>query len=199
MALFTLPGPQTGAGGREAPGTPGPRAGAGGPEASGAPGREARGDGAPERGALSDGPRLGTPARTGPRSAGPAPTGARAAGARRDDLVTMPEFMRRRGLAKRSSALLRNVFTQMQAYPRLWEQYHRTATEPRRSRGIEVLRRGVGTGEVRAGLDLDLDLVDDLFIGTLLLRTVLPPDADLAPDFPARVADAILDGVRPRD
>ncbi|MFI0824609.1 TetR/AcrR family transcriptional regulator C-terminal ligand-binding domain-containing protein [Streptomyces roseolus] len=115
----------------------------------------------------------------------------------RDDLVMMLEFMRRRGLAKRSSALLRNMFTQMQAYPRLWDQYHRTAIEPRRSRGIEVLRRGVATGEVRA--DLDLDLVNDLFIGPLLLRTVLQPDADLAPDFPARVADAILDGVRPRD
>ncbi|WP_240981438.1 MULTISPECIES: TetR/AcrR family transcriptional regulator C-terminal ligand-binding domain-containing protein [unclassified Streptomyces] len=115
----------------------------------------------------------------------------------RDDLVMMLEFMRRRGLAKRSSALLRNMFTQMQAYPRLWDQYHRTAIEPRRRRGIEVLERGVATGEVRA--DLDLDLVNDLFIGPLLLRTVLQPDADLSPDFPARVADAILDGVRPKE
>ncbi|MFB9484288.1 TetR/AcrR family transcriptional regulator C-terminal ligand-binding domain-containing protein [Streptomyces filamentosus] len=114
----------------------------------------------------------------------------------RDDLVMLLEFMRRRGLAKRTSALLRNMFAQMQAHPRLWEHYHRTAIEPRRRRGIEVLERGVATGEVRA--DLDLDLVNDLFIGPLLLRTVLQPDADLSPDFPARVADTILDGVRPR-
>ncbi|MFF6882176.1 TetR/AcrR family transcriptional regulator [Streptomyces sp. NPDC012421] len=115
----------------------------------------------------------------------------------RDDLVMLLEFMRRRGLAKRTSALLRNMFAQMQAHPRLWDQYHRTAIEPRRRRGIEVLERGVATGEVRA--DLDLELVNDLFVGPLLLRTVLQPDADLSPDFPARVADTILDGVRPRD
>nr|WP_031012621.1 TetR/AcrR family transcriptional regulator C-terminal ligand-binding domain-containing protein [Streptomyces sp. NRRL F-5727] len=115
----------------------------------------------------------------------------------RDDLVTLLEFMRRRGLAKRTSALLRNMFSQMQSHPRLWDHYHRTAIEPRRRLGIEVLERGVATGEVRA--DLDLELVNDLFVGPLLLRTVLRPDADLSPDFPARVADTILDGVRPRN
>ncbi|MFG3189099.1 TetR/AcrR family transcriptional regulator [Streptomyces omiyaensis] len=115
----------------------------------------------------------------------------------RDDLVMLLEFMRRRGLAKRSSALLRNMFAQMQAHPRLWDQYRRTAIEPRRRLGLQVLERGVASGEVRA--DLDLELVHDLFVGPLLLRTVLQPDADLAPDFPARVADTVLDGVRPRN
>ncbi|MER8038839.1 TetR/AcrR family transcriptional regulator C-terminal ligand-binding domain-containing protein [Streptomyces hydrogenans] len=114
----------------------------------------------------------------------------------RDDLVVLLEFMLRRGLAKRTSALLRNMFAQMQTHPRLWDQYHRTAIEPRRRLGIEVLERGVAAGEIRA--DLDLELVNDLFVGPLLLRTVLQPDADLPPDLPARVADTILDGVRPR-
>ncbi|MFF9341863.1 MULTISPECIES: TetR/AcrR family transcriptional regulator C-terminal ligand-binding domain-containing protein [unclassified Streptomyces] len=114
----------------------------------------------------------------------------------RDDLVMLLEFMRRRGLAKRTSALLRNMFAQMQTHPRLWDQYHRTAIEPRRRLGMEVLERGVAAGEIRA--DLDLELVNDLFVGPLLLRTVLQPDADLSPDLPARVADTILDGVRPR-
>ncbi|MFK3731354.1 TetR/AcrR family transcriptional regulator C-terminal ligand-binding domain-containing protein [Streptomyces sp. NPDC088090] len=114
----------------------------------------------------------------------------------RDDLVMLLEFMRRRGLDKRTSALLRNMFAQMQTHPRLWDQYHRTAIEPRRRLGIEVLERGVAAGEIRA--DLDLELVNDLFVGPLLLRTVLHPDADLSPDLPARVADTILEGVRPR-
>ncbi|WP_418956724.1 TetR/AcrR family transcriptional regulator [Streptomyces tritici] len=114
----------------------------------------------------------------------------------RDDLVVMLSSMRERGLAKRS-ALLRNVFSQMQLYPKLWEQYHRIAIEPRRRLGIDALRRGVETGEIRA--DLDLELVNDLFVGPLLLRTVLQPTADLSPDFPAAVVDAILDGVRPED
>ncbi|MEK8170459.1 helix-turn-helix domain-containing protein [Streptomyces sp. M19] len=39
-------------------------------------------------------------------------------GSVRDDLVRVVEFVRRRGLAKRNSALLRTVIAQMQAHPR---------------------------------------------------------------------------------
>ncbi|MFI8290762.1 TetR/AcrR family transcriptional regulator [Streptomyces sp. ms191] len=113
----------------------------------------------------------------------------------RDDLVTLLESLRRRGLAKRSSALLHNVFSQMQLYPKLWEAYHATVIEPRRRLGLDVLRRGIETGEIRA--DLDLELLNDLFVGPLLLRTVLRPGAPLDPGLPERVVDAVLSGVRP--
>ncbi|MDQ1011170.1 AcrR family transcriptional regulator [Streptomyces sp. V4I23] len=63
----------------------------------------------------------------------------------RDDLVALVEMLRRRGLAKRSSALLHNVFAQMQSYPRLWEMYHRIAVTPRRERMDAVLRRGAAS------------------------------------------------------
>ncbi|MEU8520264.1 TetR/AcrR family transcriptional regulator [Streptomyces sp. NBC_01216] len=112
----------------------------------------------------------------------------------RDDLVTLLESLRRRGLAKRSSALLHNVFSQMQHYPKLWEAYHATVIEPRRRLGLDVLRRGVESGEIRA--DLDLGLLNDLFVGPLLLRTVIRPGAPLDPGLPERVVDAVLDGVR---
>ncbi|GGT25805.1 TetR/AcrR family transcriptional regulator [Streptomyces purpureus] len=113
----------------------------------------------------------------------------------RDDLVALLEALRQRGLAKRSSALLHNVFAQMQSYPKLWEAYHRTVIEPRRTLTRDVLRRGVRTGEIRA--DLDIELIDDLFVGPLLLRSVIRPGAPLDAGLPAQIVDAVLGGVRP--
>ncbi|MER8043115.1 TetR/AcrR family transcriptional regulator [Streptomyces sp. NPDC094032] len=115
----------------------------------------------------------------------------------RDDLVALMESIRRRGLAKRNSALLHNVFSQMQSYPKLWDAYHQTVIDPRRRMCLEVVRRGMALGEIRA--DLDAELVNDLVTGPLLLRTVIRPDAPLEPDLAERVVDAVLDGVRPRD
>ncbi|HEY9372817.1 TetR/AcrR family transcriptional regulator [Streptomyces sp.] len=114
----------------------------------------------------------------------------------RDDLVALLESLRQRGLAKRTSALLHNVFSQMQLYPKLWEAYHATVIEPRRRIGLDALRRGVAAGEIRA--DVDLELLNDLFVGPLLLRTVIRPGATLEPGLPEQVVDAVLDGVRPK-
>ncbi|WP_328317142.1 TetR/AcrR family transcriptional regulator [Streptomyces sp. NBC_00388] len=114
----------------------------------------------------------------------------------RDDLIAMLESLRLRGLAKRSSALLYNVFAQMQHYPELWRAYHDTVVEARRRTGAEIVRRGIAAGEIRS--DLAPDLVNDLFVGPMLLRTVLRPDAPLDDDLAARVVDALLEGLAPR-
>ncbi|MFF0478656.1 TetR/AcrR family transcriptional regulator [Streptomyces sp. NPDC004284] len=114
----------------------------------------------------------------------------------RDDLVMLLEMLRQRGLAKRSSALLHNVFSQMQAYPKLWEAYQSTVIEPRRRLGLDTVRRGMELGEIRD--DLDVEFVNDLFTGPLLLRTVIRPGADLEPGLAERVVDAVMEGLRPR-
>ncbi len=114
----------------------------------------------------------------------------------RGDLIAMVEDVRRRGAAKRSSALLHNVFAQMQSYPKLWCKYHSTVIDPRRELFDEVLRRGIATGELRAGLDLDM--AGDLFVAPMLVRTMMRPDTELpGPDFAARIVDAVLEGLRP--
>ncbi|MEU0676868.1 TetR/AcrR family transcriptional regulator [Streptomyces sp. NPDC006172] len=112
----------------------------------------------------------------------------------RDDLVVLLESMRRRGLANRSSALLHNVLAQMKSSPSLWTEYHSTVVAPRRRLGLEVLRRGRENGELRA--DLDLELMYDIVIGPMLVRTVLHPDADLADGLAERMVDAVLAGLR---
>ncbi|MFF2572380.1 TetR/AcrR family transcriptional regulator [Streptomyces sp. NPDC058084] len=114
----------------------------------------------------------------------------------RDDFVALLETMRQRGLAKRTSALLHSVFSQMQLYPKLWDAYHHTVIEPRRRMGLDAIRRGVERGEVRT--DLDVELVNDLFVGPLLLRSIIRPGATLEPGLPEEIVDTIMDGLRPR-
>ncbi|GAA4082500.1 TetR/AcrR family transcriptional regulator [Streptomyces hundungensis] len=114
----------------------------------------------------------------------------------RGDLIAMVENVRQRGAAKRSSALLHNVFAQMQSYPKLWCKYHSTVIDPRRELFDEVLRRGMATGELRAGLDLDM--AGDLFVAPMLVRTMMRPDTELpGPEFAERIVDAVLEGLRP--
>ncbi|MET7655092.1 TetR/AcrR family transcriptional regulator [Streptomyces sp. NPDC005486] len=113
----------------------------------------------------------------------------------RDDLIVLLEALRRRGLANRSSAILHNVHAQMKSSPKIWAAYHNTAIEPRRRMAVEVLRRGQENGELRA--DLDLELVNDMFVGPMLVRAILRPEADLSEELPERIVDALLAGLRP--
>ncbi|WP_079043958.1 TetR/AcrR family transcriptional regulator [Streptomyces kanamyceticus] len=114
----------------------------------------------------------------------------------RDDLVVILEGLRRRGLTMRSSALLHNVFAQMKALPKLWDAYHSTVIEPRRRTMVEVLRRGMAEGVLRT--DVDIEMANDLFVGPMLLRTVMRPDAPLDDDLAERIVDTVLEGLRPQ-
>ncbi|MFG2497409.1 TetR/AcrR family transcriptional regulator [Streptomyces sp. NPDC048441] len=113
----------------------------------------------------------------------------------RDDLITCLDQLRRRGVNLRSSALLHNVFAQMKSLPKLWEAYQATVIEPQRRVVIGVLRRGVENGELRA--DVDIVLANDLFVGPMLVRTLLRSDAPLDKDLAEQIVDTVLDGLRP--
>lgn len=113
----------------------------------------------------------------------------------RDDLVAMLEQLRRRGVMTRSSALLHNVFAQMKSSPRVWRAYQAAVIEPRRRLQVEVLRRGQANGEIRA--DVDVELLNDIVVGPMLLRSVMRPDADLPEDLSEEIVDTLLEGLRP--
>ncbi|MBD0837224.1 MULTISPECIES: TetR/AcrR family transcriptional regulator [unclassified Streptomyces] len=113
----------------------------------------------------------------------------------RDDLVVLLESLRRRGLASRSSAMLHNVYVQMKSSPKLWAAYHSSVVAPRRRLSLDVLRRGRENGELRP--DVDLELVNDLFVGPMLLRAVMRPDIDLPEDLAEQIVDTVLAGLRP--
>jgi AcrR family transcriptional regulator len=113
----------------------------------------------------------------------------------RDDLVVLLESLRRRGLVNRSSAILHNVYAQMKSSPKLWAAYEATVIAPRRQQGYEVLRRGQGSGELRD--DVDIELLYDMFVGPMLVRSVMRPDAELPEDLAERLVDTLLEGLRP--
>ncbi|MFF4355378.1 TetR/AcrR family transcriptional regulator [Streptomyces sp. NPDC001604] len=117
----------------------------------------------------------------------------------RDDLVALLEQLRQRGVATRSSALLHNVFAQMKSSPKVWAAYHASVVRPRRRLQIEILRRGQQNGELRE--DVDIDLLNDLIIGPMLVRTVMRPEVDaeidLSEGLSERIVDTLLEGLRP--
>ncbi|KOV81210.1 TetR family transcriptional regulator [Streptomyces sp. NRRL WC-3723] len=113
----------------------------------------------------------------------------------RDDLVVLLESLRRRGLVSRSSAILHNVYAQMKSSPRIWAAYHANVIAPRRDLALDLLRRAQANGEIRA--DIDLDLANDMFVGPMLVRSVMRPDADLPEGLAEQIVDAVLDGLRP--
>ena len=113
----------------------------------------------------------------------------------RDDLVVLLESLRQRGLVSRQSAILHNVYAQMKSSPRIWNVYHATVVAPRRRLGLQVLRRGRQNGEVRD--DVDLELLNDLFVGPMLVRSIMRPDAELPDGMSEQIVDVLLAGLRP--
>ncbi|WP_443079284.1 TetR/AcrR family transcriptional regulator [Streptomyces sp. NBC_01498] len=113
------------------------------------------------------------------------------------DILVGLESMRRRGLAQRGSALLHNVFAQMKSHPKLWEAYQRTVIEPRRVEMTAAVRRAVAAGELRD--DVDAQLIEELLVGPMLVRTVHRKDAPLGDDLSERILRALLEGLLPRE
>lgn len=120
------------------------------------------------------------------------PTGASV----RDDLVTVLEWYRRVGLAKRQSAVLRTMMSHVESHPKLWEQYHDSVIKVRRRTLHDVLRGGIASGELRG--DLDIELLGELFAGPMLTRTVLHEGKDFPEGLAEQIVDSVLDGVRAR-
>ncbi|UNO42418.1 TetR/AcrR family transcriptional regulator [Streptomyces sp. MST-110588] len=114
----------------------------------------------------------------------------------REDLVVLLEFLRRRGLAKRNSALLRTIVSQVKAQPALWQEYHDSVVAARRDMLLSVLRRGRRTGEIRT--DRDIHVLADLFAGPMLSRAVLQEGTELPEGLAEEIVDTVLEGARPR-
>ncbi|MGW4894486.1 TetR/AcrR family transcriptional regulator [Kitasatospora sp. NPDC004240] len=115
-------------------------------------------------------------------------------GSVRDDLIAMIEYMRQRGLAKRSRWVLKVALGQMHQWPELHAAYKERAIRPRRRLLQGVVERGIATGELRG--DLDAELLGDLLLGPILTRSVLWDESDLDdPELPATMVDALLTGL----
>jgi hypothetical protein len=88
-----------------------------------------------------------------------------------------------------------NVAGSAEKHPELLAKYQQEVIEPRRAIMLDLLHRGVRTGELRADLDVETAII--VFVGALTLYSrSLHPQADLPEGFAERVVDTILSGFR---
>ena len=120
-----------------------------------------------------------------------------APGSVREELLATLALVREHSVAKRESALIRNMQTQIQSSPELWRRYFDTVIVARRRVLGQVLERGIARGEVRAELGADLELLIDMVAGPLLTRSLQRPDDPIEPHLVERLVDILLEGLSP--
>jgi len=113
----------------------------------------------------------------------------------RDDLVALLDAMRHEAVDPRQVRQVALLLGEGARYPRLIERYVETVVEPRRDVFRAVLRRGIATGELRDGTNVELAV--DMLAGAVLARTRLSHDQ---PDrgYARRVVDELLTGLASR-
>jgi hypothetical protein len=78
--------------------------------------------------------------------------------------------------------------------PGFYRRYREQVIEPRRAIMLQVLRRGVETGELAAGLDLGI--AQEMLVAPLILRLIrMNPDESLPDGYVEGVLDTVLAGI----
>ncbi|TDD97144.1 TetR/AcrR family transcriptional regulator [Actinomadura rubrisoli] len=116
----------------------------------------------------------------------PVPSGASV----REDLVELARALSAERRRKHARCFW-NVVGSAEKHPELYARYRQVVIEPRRDVLRAVLQRGVESGELRAGLDLELGVA--MLVGPLTMRAPM----ELFPEgYAEAVVDALLDGIR---
>ncbi len=113
----------------------------------------------------------------------------------RDDLVALLDAICRENADPRRVREFALLLGEGAKYPRLMARYVETVVEPRREVVRKVLRRGMATGELRPGLDVDAALF--MLIGAAVVRGRLEPEG-IPAGYPERVVDELLQGLAAR-
>ena len=113
----------------------------------------------------------------------------------REDLIAMLEAMAADADDPRYARQFALLHGEGERYPRLVRRYKEQVVEPRRDLIRSVLRRGVASGELRPGTDVEVAML--LLTGAVLARG--KHDATPAePGFASRVVDELLRGIGAR-
>jgi AcrR family transcriptional regulator len=116
-------------------------------------------------------------------------------GSARESLAESIRLMAR-AFRGRQGKVLRSLLGRAQAEPGLVEAYWSRWVEPRRKLAREVIRLGVASGELRAGLDEDVVL--DALYGALYHRLTIPY-APLSDGYVEALVDSVFGGLeKPR-
>lgn len=113
----------------------------------------------------------------------------------RDRLVSMVEAIRCKSLETCSGRLMPRMLSYATQHPDLFRMYYQSVILPRRERYRVVLADGVASGELRAGLDIDL--VATLIAAPMLYLHLMQVGMGTpAPGTSEALVDAVLDGIR---
>jgi AcrR family transcriptional regulator len=113
----------------------------------------------------------------------------------RDDLIAMLDVMARDADDPRYARQFALLHGEGQRYPRLVARYKEQVVEPRRELIRSVLRRGIATGELRAGTDVEIAM---LTLSGAVMARGKHDTTPAEPGFAARVVDELLTGIAAR-
>jgi AcrR family transcriptional regulator len=113
----------------------------------------------------------------------------------RQDLAALVDAMRLESGDPRRVRQFALLVGEGASYPRLIERYVQTVVEPRRDLMRAVLRRGVATGELRDGINVEAAV--DMLTGAVLARSRLGQDR-VERGYARRVVDELLTGLTAR-
>ena len=109
----------------------------------------------------------------------------------RDDLIAMLAVMTKDSDDPRYSRQFAMLHGEGERYPRLLARYKEQVVEPRRELIRQVLRRGIETGELKEGTDVEVAML--MLTGAVLAREKQRAAPD--PGFAQRVVDGLLQGI----
>jgi AcrR family transcriptional regulator len=110
----------------------------------------------------------------------------------RDDLIDLMQQMRKNVLETEEGVAFAVLIQTLAANRDLMQRFQETVMEPRREQYREVLRRGIGTGELRP--DLDIERATVMLTSTLLFVCKLYPVFEVTADYCVGLVDDVLRG-----
>jgi AcrR family transcriptional regulator len=113
----------------------------------------------------------------------------------RDDLAALVDATRTEAVDPRKVRQVALLLGEGARYPRLIERYVDEVVEPRRDVFRTVLRRGVATGELRDGTNIEAAV--DMLTGAVLARSRMSQDR-VDRGYARRVVDELLTGMASR-
>lgn len=111
----------------------------------------------------------------------------------RDDLIVLLDVIRSESGESRSRCVMNIAMSEADRYPRLTERFLKRAVEPRREALRSVIERGIASGELKAGLDVEMGVA--MLSGAMLWYTKWAPPGGLPADLADRIVTWALSGL----
>jgi AcrR family transcriptional regulator len=111
----------------------------------------------------------------------------------RDDLIVLLDVMRSESGGSRSRCVMNIAMSEADRYPRLTERFLKRAVEPRREALRSVIERGIASGELKAGLDVEMGVA--MLSGAMLWYTKWAPPGGLPADLADRIVTWCMSGL----